>query len=176
MNLVGGMPTAGTPSASRAIRMRRALPADRAFAMSLVPRLVAASPARWRNPRKACQAYGEAIEAILAATRSQSALLVGEREDTVPLCVVLLSAASNCYTHERQGHLTQIAVVEGPQASVDAIALIGATRAWARSHGYVVLMPDGFWVGHPATALCRWTAPSAEGLDASTVFPRETGQ
>jgi len=173
MILAGGMPTAGALSVLRPIRMRRALPSDRTFALSLVPRLVAASLVRWRNPRKACFAYAKAIEAILVSARSQSALLVGEREDSTPLGVVLLAAASNCYTHERQGHLAQVAVAGGHRAPADAIGLIDGAKAWARSHGYVVLMPEGFWIAHPVASLPGWVAPGAERRDATIDFSTE---
>lgn len=179
MNLVVGLrqPAEGTPpDASAAIRMRVAQPADRSFAMSVVPRFVASSPARWRNPRKASRAYATTIEAILGTTRSHSALLVGECDHDAPLGLVLLSAASNCYTHERQGHVAHAAVAEGWRPFVGATDLIRATRAWARSQGYVVLTPDEFWIEHPAMALGRGSAPGAAVGEPAVVISMETGR
>ena len=153
---------AGKPSTLPAIRIRSATIDDRGFAMSLVPRLVASTPVQRRNPRKLFAAYVEVIESALAAMKSHAALLIAERADLRPLGLALLAAASDCYTHRRQGHLAQIAVAQGVERSKERTALVEALILAACSRGYVVLTSDGFRKSHPATALCRWTGSGAE--------------
>jgi len=169
MNRVVGTPAAGTPPALRAIRMRRALPADRMFAMSLVPHLAASSPVRWRHPRRVEAAYAEVIGSILEASGSPSVLLVGERSNAVPLGVALLAAASDCFTHARRGHLVQVAIAERPGRPGDGYGLLDAATAWARALGLTVLSPDAFWSQHPAGLL---RARAAVGRPASLPFLR----
>lgn len=136
------------------IRVRIAESADRDFVMSLVPRLVASGLPSWRDPRKMLAAYGEVIGSMLYAPRSDAALLVAEDEHATPLGFILVVAATDCYTHERHGHVAQLALAD-PQDLVDGQVLIRAAEAWARSRGYRLLTVSEFWASHPARAICR---------------------
>jgi GNAT superfamily N-acetyltransferase len=140
--------------ANSGVRARAAEPSDRDFAMSLVPRLVASGLPPWRDPRKMLAAYIEVIGSILSAPRSGAALLIAEDESGTPLGLILLVAATDCYTHERHGHVAQIVVVD-PQDMVASLALIAAAEEWARSRGYRLLTLSEFWANHPARAVCQ---------------------
>ncbi len=92
---------------------------------------------------------------------------------------MLLTEASDCYTHQRQGHLAQVAIAKDLEFSIDAVALIGAATAWARSRGYSVLTVERFWIGHPARALATtmaglWTVACPERVDIEAAFFEET--
>jgi GNAT superfamily N-acetyltransferase len=140
--------------ANSGVHARAAEPSDRDFVMSLVPRLVASGLPPWRDPRKMLAAYIEVICSILSAPRSGAALLVAEDEPGTPLGFILLVAATDCYTHERHGHVAQIVVVD-PQDMVAGLALIAAAEEWARSRGYRLLTLSEFWANHPARAVCQ---------------------
>jgi GNAT superfamily N-acetyltransferase len=122
--------------------------------MSLVPGLVASGLPPWRDPRKTLAAYIEVIGSILYAPRSGAALLIAEDGHRTPLGFTLLVAATDCYTHERHGHVAQIVVVD-PQDMVVGPTLIAAAEDWARSRGYRLLTMSEFWANHPARALCQ---------------------
>ena len=136
------------------IRVRIAESRDQDFVMSLVPRLVASGLPSWRDPRKMLAAYSEVIGSVLHTQRSGAVLLIAEDEHAVPLGFILLVAATDCYTHERHGHVAQIVVVD-PQDVAAGLALIDAAENWARSRGYRLLMMSEFWANHPARAICQ---------------------
>jgi len=153
MNLVGGGSTAGTPSTSWTVQTRTAVPTDREFVLSMIPHMVASSPAHWRNPRKMRAAYLEVIESILATSRSDAAMLIAEHSSEIPAGLVLLSSATSCYTHRRQGQLAQIAVVRGWSECRVSSLLARAAERWAASRSQRLLWSDEFWDGHPARVL-----------------------
>ncbi len=140
--------------ADSGLSTRIAEPADRDFVMSLVPRLVASGLPSWRDPRKMLAAYMEVIGSILHAQRSGAALLIAEDGYAVPRGFILLVAATDCYTHERHGHVAHLALAD-PQDVVVGQSLIGAAEAWARSRGYRLLTISEFWANHPARAICQ---------------------
>jgi len=134
------------------VQVRAAERPDRDFVMSLVPRLVASGLPPWRDPRKMLAAYIEVIGGILHMARSDAALLVAEDGQGMPGGFILVVAATDCYTHERHGHVAQIVVVD-QQDMVVGLALIAAAEDWARSRGYRLLTLCEFWANHPARAM-----------------------
>ncbi len=149
-------------SANARVCIRSAVPTDRAFVMSLVPRLVELGLPAWRDPRKLLAAYVEVIGSILRpqeaqgrSQRSDAALLIAEDAHATPLGFTLLVAATDCYTHERHGHVAQIVVADDRQELPAGLALIDAAGAWARSRGYRLLTMSEFWSDYPARALCQ---------------------
>ena len=146
--------SAGSEGAIHEVRTRPADPLDRQFVMSLVPRLIASGVPPWRDPRKMLAAYIEVIGSIFYSRRSDAALLIAEDGQGTPLGFILLVAATDCYTHERHGHVAQIVVVD-PQDMAAGMALIDTAEDWARSRGYRLLMMSEFWANHPARAICQ---------------------
>ena len=107
-------------------------------------------------------AYMEVIGSILRpqgaqghAPRSDAALLIAEDEHAAPLGFILLVAATDCYTHERHGHVAQIVVADDSKGLAVATVLIAAAEQWVRSRGYRLLTLSEFWNDHPARALCE---------------------
>jgi len=150
----------GTQHADSVIRTRVAAQADRDFVISLAPRLVASGLPPWRHPRRMLAAYVEVIDSILRsdaaqhhAPRTGAALLLAEDGDATLLGFVLLVAATDCYTHERCGHVAQIVVAHSEHELSVGMALIAAAEAWTRSRGYRVLTLSEFWANHPASAV-----------------------
>ncbi len=148
-------PAMQTGRANAEVRTRIAESADREFVMSLAPRLVASGLPPWRDPRRMLAAYVEVIGSILIARRSDAALLIAEDGCGTPLGFILLVAATDCYTHERHGHVVQIVVVDGARELAAGAALIAAAEEWARSRGYRLLTLGEFWDDHPARAVCK---------------------
>lgn len=157
------------PAASPEVSVRAGQPADREFVMSLVPRLVASGLPPWRDPRKMLAATIEVIGSILHIPRSGAALLIAEDGFGSPLGFILLVAATDCYTHERHGHVAQIVVVDGLQEMSAGYALIAAAEEWSRSRGYRLLTLNEFWANHPARAVCGQL-----GFDEEVVKYRKT--
>lgn len=143
------------PSTGDAIHVRVAESIDREFVMSLLPRLVAYGLPAWRDPQKMLAAYTEVIGSVLHAPRSGAALLIAENACRTALGFILLVAATDCYTHERHGHVAQIMLADGLQELAAGRALIAAAEEWSRSRGYRLLTLSEFWANHPAHGLCR---------------------
>lgn len=162
--------SAGREAAIHEVRTRPADPIDRQFVMSLVPRLIASGLPPWRDPRKMLAAYSEVIGSILAMSRSGAALLIAEDEHATPLGFMLLVAATDCYTHERHGHVAQLALAD-PQDVVVGQTLIGAAEAWSRSGGYRLLTISEFWANHPARAICQQLGFTEEAVSYRKTVP-----
>lgn len=144
----------GPEGSKHEVCARPAEPRDREFVMSLVPLLIASGLPPWRDPRKMLAAYVEVIGSIFYSRRSDAALLIAEDGQGTPLGFILLVAATDCYTHERHGHVAQIVVVD-PHDLIAGLTLISAAEDWARSRGYRLLMMSEFWANHPARAICQ---------------------
>jgi GNAT superfamily N-acetyltransferase len=98
-------------------------------------------------------AYTEVIGSVLHKPRSGAALLIAEDRRASPLGFILLVAATDCYTHERHGHVAQIVVVEGAEELATGEALIASAEEWSCSRGYRLLTLSEFWANHPARAV-----------------------
>lgn len=137
------------------ILVRVAKLADRDFVMSLIPRLVAFGLPAWRDPRRMLAAEIDLVSNALAGVRSDAIILIVEDRQAVTLGFVHVHAATDCHTHEREGHVAQMVIVDGPHELAAGRALIAAAEEWTRSRGYRVLTQGEFWSNHSARGLCK---------------------
>ena len=142
-------------TANAGIGVRIAGLADREFVMSLVPRSAAFGLPTWRDPQRMLAAEIDLIGSILASPRTDAVLMIAEDGHGAPHGFIRVHAATDCYTHERHGHIAQIVLAHGPRAMHTGHALIAAAEEWTRSRGYRVLTLSEFWSNHPARQLCR---------------------
>ena len=142
-------------TANARIRVRVAGLTDRESLLSLVSRSVAFGLPTWRDPQRMLAAEIDLIGSILASPRTDAVLMIAEGSHGAPHGFIRVHAATDCYTHERHGHVAQIEVARGPRALSTGQALIAAAEEWTRSRGYRVLTLSEFWSNQPARQLCR---------------------
>ena len=155
--VVGRKPTAGTPPAAPALRVRAALPADRAFIVSMLRGLVATLPVPWRHPRRLRAACIVIVESVLQRGRSDATVLVAERCDGAPVGIALLVPGSGGAAHRQHGMFVHTATGGDAQATQ---ALEANAHGWAWSQGCVAWTVDAFVAAHPAIVFARrWALP-----------------
>ena len=156
MSALASKSTAQEQSTANArIGVRIAGLADRESLVSLVPQSAAFGLPTWRDPQRMLAAEIDLIGSILASPRTDAVLMIAEDGHSTPHGFIRMHAATDCYTHERHGHVAQIVLAHGPRALPTAQALIAAAEEWTRSRGYRVLTLSEFWPNHPGRQLCK---------------------
>ncbi|GAC1484679.1 MAG: hypothetical protein NVS2B12_39520 [Ktedonobacteraceae bacterium] len=119
---------------------------DREFVLGLAPRLVLGIQA-WRDPKKMEMTMrGYIMESIQSAEEGEeegleAAVFVAEDQDEVRLGFATVERNLH-FTGEVQAYLGELAVREEAEGRGIGSALVGACEAWAREHGFTLLVLD----------------------------------
>lgn len=120
-------------SETGAWRVRRAVPADRAFLERLASRLtIGAAP--WLDPAAMRESMRSFLLGDLAKTEQHAAMFVAEAHDGSPVGAVAIEQSRH-FTGEPQDYIGELAVVEDAEGQGVGTALLAAAESWARQHG-----------------------------------------
>ena len=143
------------PAEISEVGVRVARQTDREFVVSLILRSLAFGLPTWRDPQRMLAAEIDRIGSVLASPRTDAVVMIAEDDHGAPHGFIRVHAATDCHTHERHGHVAQIAVAHGPHELAAGQALITAAEEWTRARGYRVLTLSEFWPNHPARQRCK---------------------
>jgi GNAT superfamily N-acetyltransferase len=126
-------------------RVRPARPADRAFVLGLVPRLVDGFELPlWRTPEEVIQAETATLAAALEAIPAGAELLVAESPTGVPGGFIYLEQHLDYFRGLPHAHVSVLAVaVEAEGQGVGRLLLEAADR-WTRQRGLAMLTLNVF--------------------------------
>ncbi|MEZ5283598.1 MAG: GNAT family N-acetyltransferase [Vicinamibacterales bacterium] len=117
-----------------AITVRAAVPADRAYVVSLAERLAAFPLPSWRTAAEVVDGDRRALDEWFDRTPPGEALFVAERDGRPCGCAYLLTLVD--YFNQRpHAHLSVLAVSADAEGQGVGTALIEAAESWARQRG-----------------------------------------
>lgn len=126
------------------VQVRPAQLRDRDFILSLVPRLIEFGPPPWRTPAQMTAADQQAVDRALSSTSLGIALFIAQDNQGSSLGFIHLNTATDYYTHEDHGHVSDVAVAEAGEGRGVGRALMEAGEEWARDQGYRLLTLNVF--------------------------------
>jgi GNAT superfamily N-acetyltransferase len=150
-------------------------PADRAFALHLVPRLRAFGPPPLRSPEQMDAAEHRAMERAFDAPPEGSHLLLAEAGGE-RLGVAYVETATDYFTGERHGHLSIIAVSESGEGRGAGRALMDAVDAWAAARGYRFVTLNVFAGNARAARLYERSGYAPDMIRYLREVPRASGE
>jgi GNAT superfamily N-acetyltransferase len=119
------------------IHVRAFVPEDRAFVLSLAPRLLIGMPP-WRDPQLWLTTFRGWITASIDQPGPQAIVFVAEDEQGERLGFATLSHAAH-FTGEDQAYINELATSAVAEGRGVGTALISACEQWARDQGYRIL-------------------------------------
>ena len=145
------------------MRIRPALPDDRAFVLAAAHRLASFGPPAWRPSEDIVNGEARTLEGFFTAPPAGSALLIAEsKSDRVGF--VYLEPLRDYFTLEPHGHVGMLVVTEEAAGKGVGGALMRAAEAWAREHGYRRLTLNVFEANHAARAVYEHLGYAPETL------------
>ncbi|MDQ2904901.1 MAG: GNAT family N-acetyltransferase [Ktedonobacteraceae bacterium] len=120
------------------IRIRPFAASDRAFVLSLAPRLVIGI-SDWRDPAKMLVTARKWLTASMARHGTKTMIFVAEDEQGERLGCVSVSHDQH-FTGEGQAYIGELAVSEDAEGQKVGQALVVACEQWAREQGYPFLV------------------------------------
>jgi GNAT superfamily N-acetyltransferase len=151
----GSVITTGSVSGSltaRAIRVRPARGADRAFVLDTAARLADFGPPAWRSPEELVEGEARTLRDFFESPDDGSTLLIAEAGER-RVGFVLVEELRDYFTLERHGHVGILAVTAGAEGHGVGGALLRAAEAWARDRGFRTLTLNVFSGNHHARAV-----------------------
>jgi GNAT superfamily N-acetyltransferase len=119
------------------IYVRPYLPDDRAFVLSLAPRLLIGMPT-WRDPHLWLTTFQNWITVSIDQHGQKTIVLVAEDDQGERLGFVTLSHETH-FTGEHQAYINELATSEVAEGRGVGTALVQACEQWAREQGYRIL-------------------------------------
>jgi ribosomal protein S18 acetylase RimI-like enzyme len=119
------------------IHVRSYTPDDRAFVLSLAPRLLIGMPP-WRDPHLWLTAFQNWITASIDQHGQAAMVFIAEDDHGERLGFVTLSHNAH-FTGEQQAYINELATSEAAEGRGVGKALIAACEQWAREQGYRIL-------------------------------------
>jgi GNAT superfamily N-acetyltransferase len=144
--------------------VRRAAPGDRAFVLSLVPRLHAFGPPPLRSPEWIEVAEGRVLARAFDDPPEGSVLFVAEHRQRGPLGAAYAETAVDYFTRESHAHLSILAVAEAGEGRGAGRALLSAVEAWAAEHGFRFVTLNVFAANSRARAVYERAGYAPETL------------
>src|SRR5689334_8655280 len=132
-----GKDAEGPAQGTLSIRVRPFVPADRAFVLSLAPRLLIGIPA-WRDSATMLMTVEHWLAKGMDQHGDQGFVFIAEDGQGDRLGVATV-AHSKHFTGAPQAELGELAVREDAQGQGVGQALVAACAEWARAHGYSIL-------------------------------------
>jgi len=121
------------------IQIRLANIQDRDFILSLLPRLVEFGPPPWRTPAEMISGDEQAIDKVFSTNPSGTAVFVAEDKQGIPLGFIHLNTATDYYTHEEHGHISDLVVAAAGEGRGIGRILMEAGEEWARNRDFRLL-------------------------------------
>ncbi len=125
-------------------RLRSATPADHTWILPLAPRLHDFGPPPWRSRQRMDLAVSAAIERGLLERPSGSSVIVAEDPGGEPAGFVHLETATDFFTGEAHGHVSDLVVAPGSEGRGVGALLMAAAEAWAQEQGFRLLTLNVF--------------------------------
>jgi GNAT superfamily N-acetyltransferase len=119
----------------RAITVRRAEPRDRAFILSLAPRLTEFGPPAWRDTAAMHATDRDVWEAALDSSSDGVAVFVAEDPEGRALGFIHLQAGHDYYQHDAHAHIADVIVAPDADGQGVGRLLVATAEAWARERG-----------------------------------------
>jgi GNAT superfamily N-acetyltransferase len=119
------------------IHVRPYVPDDRAFVLSLAPRLLIGMPV-WRDPHLWLAAFQNWITVSIDEHGQQTMVFVAENDQGERLGFATLSHETH-FTGEHQAYVNELATSEAAEGCGVGKALIEACEQWTREQGYRIL-------------------------------------
>ncbi len=116
------------------IRVRPFVAEDRAFILSLVPRLLIGMPP-WRDPQKWIAAFESWVAESMDQHGQQAMVFVAQDEQAHRLGFATLTRTTH-FTGEPQAYVNELATSEAAEGRGAGKALLEACEQWARDQGY----------------------------------------
>jgi len=129
---------------SMAIRIRPATAADAAWIMPLAPRLHDFGPPPWRSRAVMDQAVARVVERALTGAAADAVVLAAVDASGHGLGFTHVHTASDFFTGETHGHVSDLVVASGAEGRGVGRALMAAAEQWARGRGYRLLTLNVF--------------------------------
>ncbi len=121
------------------VRVRPATAGDREWILPLAPRLHDFGPPPYRERAVMDRAVVASIDGALTGAAPGAEVLVAEGAEGEGLGFVHLHGATDFFTGEQHGHVSDIVVAPQAQGRGVGHVLMAAAEAWARSRGYRLL-------------------------------------
>jgi len=121
------------------VTIRRAAPDDRAWVLLQAPHLHDFGPPPYRAREVMDRAVVASIDGALSGAAPGAEVLVAVGADGERLGFVHLHGATDFFTGEPHGHVSDIVVAPQAQGRGVGQALMAAAEAWARGRGYRLL-------------------------------------
>lgn len=118
------------------INIRSAKKEDKDFIVSLVPRLTEFELPAWRESEQMNSVDREILSGVLSGNSPESVVFVAEDEHQTPLGFIHLNIASDYYSPEKHGHISDIVVAPEGEGRGVGKALMKAGEAWARNQDF----------------------------------------
>jgi GNAT superfamily N-acetyltransferase len=135
------------------MKIRPAVPADRAFVLRAAQRLASFEPPPWRPAQEIVEGERRTLRAFFEAPPDGSSLLVAESEDGEGQGFVYLERLHDYFTLEAHGHVGILVVIQAAAGRGVGSALMRAAEAWAREQGYRKLTLTVFEANEAARAV-----------------------
>jgi GNAT superfamily N-acetyltransferase len=135
------------------IRVRPAVPDDRAFVLETAKRLAEFGPPPWRTPEIVVEAESRVLHRFFEAPVPDTALLIAESADGERLGFAYLETLVDYFDRKPHGHLAELAVARSAEGTGAGGALLSASEDWARDAGYSVLTLNVFEKNRHARAV-----------------------
>jgi GNAT superfamily N-acetyltransferase len=121
------------------LRIRPANAGDGSWILPLASRLHDFGPPPYRPRDQMDRAVAASIGAALSGARTDAAVYVAVGASDEPLGFIHLHGATDFFTGEPHGHVSDIVVTAGAEGRGVGQALMGAAEDWARRLGYRLL-------------------------------------
>jgi GNAT superfamily N-acetyltransferase len=146
------------------VKIRPALPGDRAFVLEAAQRLASFEPPPWRPAQEIVEGERRTLRAFFAKPPEGSSLLIAETDGGEGLGFVYLERLQDYFTLEAHGHVGILVVTEAAAGKGVGGALMRAAEAWARDQGYHKLTLTVFEANRAARAVYDHLGYAAETL------------
>jgi GNAT superfamily N-acetyltransferase len=135
------------------MKIRPAIPGDRAFVLEAAQRLASFDPPSWRSEQEIVEGERRTLAAFFAAPPPGASLLIAESDDGQGLGFVYLERLQDYFTLDAHGHVGILVVTETAAGHGVGGALMRAAEAWARDEGYGKLTLNVFEANRAARAV-----------------------
>jgi GNAT superfamily N-acetyltransferase len=119
------------------MHVRPFVPEDRAFVLSLAPRL-AIGRQPWRDRELWMKTVEEWLAESMSQHRQKSMVLIAEDERGEPIGFATVSHSAH-FTGQPQAYIGELATREDVEGRGVGAALVEACERWAREQGYTIL-------------------------------------
>ncbi len=134
------------------VNVRRATMDDLPFIRSLAERFARFGTPPWRDPTLMWQFHQHSADEVGTSISTSDLVLIAEDAQGTPLGFICATHATDFFTQEPQGYVSDLAVSAEAEGKGVGRKLLEHAEAWARAQGYRILTLDVFAANAPARA------------------------